>query len=331
MKRRCGFTLIELLIVIAIIGILMALLLPAVNGVREAARRVSCRNHLKQLGLAAQQHHETHGFLPTGGWGYGWVGDPDLGFGASQPGPWTFCVLPYIEQENIFSLGAGGDDTEKSAAVEKLMTTPIETFICPSRRDATLYPMRPEGVNRNPYNNNPGFGSVRPTGPPRTARSCYAMNSGTAWSASFIPGPATLAEAKTYNGWPSLANTDGICWWRSEFKFAHILDGTSTTLMFGEKSLNPSLYDNWDGGGDATSLYEGQDLEVHRYGGPDHPPHRDQAGVSTPVVFGGPHAGGLQVVMCDGSVRSLNYDIDLTTFGYLIDRADGNKVNLEEL
>ena len=78
--RRGGFTLVELLVVMTIIGILMGLLLPAVNAAREAARRSQCMNNLKQLGLGCQQHVAHQGFFPTGGWGWGWVGDPDRGF-----------------------------------------------------------------------------------------------------------------------------------------------------------------------------------------------------------------------------------------------------------
>jgi prepilin-type N-terminal cleavage/methylation domain-containing protein len=76
-----GFTLIELLVVVAIIGILIALLLPAVQAAREAARELTCKNHLYQMGRASLLHVETHGYFPSSGWGWRWIGDPDMGFG----------------------------------------------------------------------------------------------------------------------------------------------------------------------------------------------------------------------------------------------------------
>src|SRR5262245_26140759 len=103
-RVRGAFTLVELLVVIAIIGVLVALLLPAVQAAREAARRMQCQNHLKQIGLAFHNHHDVFGHLPTGGWGWGWVGDPDSGPGIRQPGGWCFNILPYVEGKNIYDI-----------------------------------------------------------------------------------------------------------------------------------------------------------------------------------------------------------------------------------
>ena len=100
-RVRQGFTLVELLVVIAIIGILIGLLLPAVQSVREAARRIQCANHLKQMGLGALNHEEAHGFFPSCGWGWAWIGDPDRGFGETQPGGWIYNLLPFVEQDAL--------------------------------------------------------------------------------------------------------------------------------------------------------------------------------------------------------------------------------------
>src|SRR5579871_7071457 len=107
MKKR-AFTLVELLVVIAIIGILIALLLPAINAAREAGRRMSCRNNLKQQGLGCLNHVSTYGFYPTGGWGWFWVGDPNMGYDKAQPGGWCYNILSFMEYKGLHELGADG-------------------------------------------------------------------------------------------------------------------------------------------------------------------------------------------------------------------------------
>src|SRR5712672_2279903 len=104
---RVGFTLIELLVVIAIMAILIALLVPAVQKVREAAMMTQCENNLKQMGLALQMNHDNYKRFPSNGWGWFWTGSPDFGTGPEQPGGWFYNVLPYIEQGALRDMGKG--------------------------------------------------------------------------------------------------------------------------------------------------------------------------------------------------------------------------------
>ncbi len=137
-RNRAGFTLIELLVVIAIIAILIGLLLPAVQKVREAASRATCQNNLKQIGIAVHNHHDTFGYLPDGGWTYSAARTITGGSPASAPTQnwgWLYQLLPYVEHQNAWA------QTTDAAAYSYT----VKIYFCPSRRSPTLIGSR--GMN----------------------------------------------------------------------------------------------------------------------------------------------------------------------------------------
>lgn len=327
LRSRSGFTLVELLVVIAIIGILVAMLLPAVQAARESARRSTCTNQLKQLGLAVLLHESNHTQLPTGGWGHFWIGDPDRGFGQSQPGGWLYNVLPYIEQQALYDLPSDGDPNtltaDQLAASRDVSETPVGMFVCPSRRAPTLYP-KPSDGTRIAYNALPSEAFV-------AARSDYAAN----WGDTFIgeledldrPFPSQMPAHP--NGFhPSTVEElfNGVSYLESEVRLSQVTDGTSKTYFGGEKYLNPDDYETGEDFADNENWASGFNNDNHR--SCLDPPVADTPGL-TLSGFGGPHPGVVMMLMCDGSVQTIPYEIDPVIHRNLGNREDGEVTTLD--
>jgi prepilin-type N-terminal cleavage/methylation domain-containing protein len=326
-----GFTLVELLVVIAIIGILVALLLPAVQAAREAARRSQCNNQLKQLALGALNHELTHEHLPSGGWGWRWIGDPNQGFGADQPGSWAYSLLPFIEEDNLRDAGSG---VTNAADLEAIMTsvvgTPIPVFYCPSRRPALIYPLSQYGHLATNL-------ASCVEDECQLARSDYSANAGNVNAQDPGGGPSSLNDPNhdfRFDKKGSLQILqNGIVFQASEIRMAQILDGTSKTAMIGEKYLNPDRYIDGSSRSDDQSMYTGHDYDTISYTGNGFdpiPPLQDRPGFEgTGNEFGSSHPSAFQMAYCDGSVQSIAYDIDELVFKALGSRDESTDVTVK--
>lgn len=285
-RTPSGFTLIELLVVIAIIAVLIGLLLPAVQQAREAARRSQCRNHLKQMGLAVHNYHDTVQQFPYGG------------LAANHANGWVM-ILPYLDQANVynmfnFSADVGGSDTANQAA----KVVPIPTYFCPSHtRLRQVVPVSGSG------------GSAYYGG----ARGDYSMNCGT-----------TNCYSTAVADWSGITNI------QSSIKMRDVTDGTSNTFLIGEKWTDPTLASNVSPAAPDSNVSDNAYWQWGNYGCRlvKNPMNVNLATIGitygdTSANFGSQHVGGCHFVLCDGSVRFISQNIDMTTYRNLGNRADG--------
>ncbi|MCE9568243.1 MAG: DUF1559 domain-containing protein [Planctomycetes bacterium] len=307
-RPRAGFTLIELLVVIAIIAILIGLLLPAVQKVREAAARTQCSNNLKQLGIACHAYHDVAGALPPSRVADHWA-------------TWAVVILPYMEQGALFNQW-------NIAQPYYLQTTsvqqaPVKAFICPSRG-------RPAGAlstsGDKPDNSNPSAnhyaGSLADYAGSTGSMGVYSGVSPTWYDGPWGNGAIIGSSACLPGG--NVATFKGLV------SFQAITDGTSNTAMLGEKHLIKASIGIGGGAGDGAIFNGDHEWNYARVAGPGYALGNgptDTTG-SPGVRFGSWHTGVCMFVFCDGSVRALQNGTDTTVLGNMSQRNDGNTFTL---
>ncbi len=287
--RRRGFTLIELLVVIAIIALLVALLLPAVQQAREAARRASCKNNLKQLGLALHNYHDQFKLFPPGyisvDAATGMMTPIDGGSGAG----WGLLILPQIEQAalyNKFNLNRRIADPVNAP----LIVTPISAFLCPSdAAPASKWTLKADG--------NPSQVLAE------LATANYVAAFGTV-SLDDCENPAGTAPVTS----AGQCVGNGPVYHNSRLSLRDFLDGTSNTVFIGERKTNANLdwWSTWAG-----MVAGGEETGQRVLGCLDHRPNHPAAHFDD---FGSSHTGGAHFLLADGSVRFVSENIDTALY-----------------
>jgi prepilin-type N-terminal cleavage/methylation domain-containing protein/prepilin-type processing-associated H-X9-DG protein len=314
-RRDAAFSLLELLAVIAILGALFGLMLPAIQSSREAARMMQCRNNLRQIAAALLLHHDAQKYFPSSGWHFTWAGEPERGTGLDQPGSWIFNLLDYINEQDLRALGTGLTGDARANAIIRRCATPLSLFICPTRRAAIAYP---QTLHNQPLTAGGPITKEITLG----ARSDYASSVGAGRMVEFYyqwAGPQTLQEGDRPDFiWPTDAKFqwlgfrkiefNGVIYSRSRVTAKQITDGASKTLLVAEKYLTSNNYENGRDSSDNENMYFGFNNDVCR--STISSPLQDAFGYEEVSRFGSAHLGSFNAAMCDGSVQAINYDID---------------------
>ncbi len=298
--RRQAFTLVELLVVIAIIATLIGLLLPAVQKAREAASRMQCANNLRQFGLAFHAYHLQLTYLPTAGSAdragpdYSAAAGSGPVMGWQQSAGWGFQILPFMDAEAVW---AGDPAGTASANLTKVIGTPHKFFNCPTRRSLVTASY----LNAAYPSQTPTYDAIRNT-TFKTALSDYAACNG-----SVKPPAVQNGAVRTQAGG------------RDTLSLSQIIDGTSHTLLLGEKAVSTAAgasADEDDMG--YTAGYAATNFNTIRFTATAVLPVWDrQLTAATNGAFGSSHPGTWNALFADGSVQQLSYTINSTVYAAL--------------
>jgi prepilin-type N-terminal cleavage/methylation domain-containing protein len=314
-RQRPAFTLIELLVVIAIIAVLVGLLLPAVQKVREAANRITCSNNLKQLALGVHNFHDERGTVPPNSI---YTYDP------TQPNwSWLAHLLPMLEQDNLFhaTLIEGNPPNNINQSLPQIKTK-VKAFLCPSDPDAFGQPQS-HAVNFDM--NDPVLGPL--TYEVSCYRACIGANWGGGPPGSPLwwgtdpqwcnPDPTNSNPATTYDG---CAFGNGVIWETNKpIRLTDVADGTSNTFLIGEALSGKDFQNAWCHMDNTIATCAYPPNAKNPATGQDYPP--DQWW--NRYAFTGNHPGGVMFALTDGSVHFVADSIDLAIFRAMATRSGG--------